>query len=201
MASLFQRAIFALKKLPGVGERMAERIVFRLAEMSENDVLEIADALCEFRKKIRKCEICGVISEQSPCRICSSSKRQRDLICVVEKPQDALVIEKGHFYKGLYHVLGGLLSPLKNISEENLRISELSGRTETGAVKEIIIALDQTVEGDATASLLYKMLVRPGIIISRLAGGMPSGIGIDSLDERTLKNSLQNRISPAIRET
>ena len=195
MASLFQRAVSELRKLPGIGERAAENLAFHLLSLPDSDFKNLISTLSELKHGILLCRECGLISEQDPCRICSSGKRERAVICVVKNVQDALHIERTHFYQGLYHVLGGLVSPLKKISERDITLDQLKIRVSSLDIREIIIALDSTVEGEATALLVRQALSADGRIFTRLATGMPHGADIEYLDAETLKKSLANRVA------
>ena len=185
--------ISALGKLPGVGPRSAERIALHLVQADTTTVKQLADAMLQARDKIRFCEICGALTEQSPCPICSDDRRDASLVCVVERAVDILSIEKSGSYRGKFHVLGGKISPLDGVEPEDLRISELEKRLARESIKEIVIALSTDVEGDATSAYLAKRLARKGLKISRIAYGLPAGSGLEYADELTLSRALEGR--------
>jgi len=185
--------IAALSRLPGIGPRSAERIGLHLVQTDPALVKQLADILVSARQKIRFCEICGALTEQSPCSTCTDSKRDASLICVVERAVDILSIEKSGAFRGKFHVLGGKISPLDGIEPEDLRIVELEKRLQNEPVKDVVIALGTDVEGDATSSYLAKRLTRPGLKISRIAYGLPAGSGLEFADELTLSRALEGR--------
>jgi recombination protein RecR len=183
----------ALSKLPGIGPRSAERIALHLAQTESDDVKRLAEAILEARARVRLCEVCGSLTEQSPCAICTDSRRDARLICVVERPVDVLSIEKSGTYHGQYHVLGGKISPLNGVQPEDLRIVELEKRLTQAPVEELVVALGTDVEGDATGYYLAKRLARQGLKITRLAHGLPAGTGLEFADELTLSRALEGR--------
>jgi len=185
--------ITALAKLPGVGPRSAERIALHLVQTDSAAVKQLAETILHARGKIIFCEICGSLTEQSPCSICTDSRRDASLVCVVERAVDILSIEKAGSFRGQFHVLGGKISPLDGVEPEDLRIAELEERLSPGPIKEIVIALSTDVEGDATSSYLAKRLARPGLKISRIAYGLPAGSGLEFADELTLSRALEGR--------
>ena len=185
--------IAALSQLPGIGPRSAERIALHLAQTEAGAVRQLADALLNARERVRFCEICGALTEKSPCEFCSDPRRDSSLVCVVERPTDILSVEKSGTYRGKYHVLGGKVSPTNGIEPEDLRITELEQRLDREPLKEIIIALGTDVEGDATSYYLAKRLAREGVKITRLAHGLPAGAGLEFADEITLGHALAGR--------
>lgn len=185
--------ISALSKLPGVGPRSAERIALHLVQTDAAAVESLADTMLSAREKIKFCEICGSLTEQSPCSICMDNRRDASLVCIVERAVDILSIEKANSFRGKFHVLGGKISPLDGVEPEDLRIVELETRLAKEPVKEIIIALGTDVEGDATSSYLAKRLARPNLKISRIAYGLPAGSGLEFADELTLSRALEGR--------
>jgi recombination protein RecR len=185
--------IAGLNKLPGVGPRSAERIALHLAQTDSAVVKQLADTMVHAREKIKFCEICGALTEKSPCNICEDSRRDSSLICVVERAVDILSIEKSNTFRGKFHVLGGKISPLDGVEPEDLRISELEKRLASEPVREIVIALSMDVEGDATSFYLAKRLARTGLKISRIAYGLPAGSGLEFADELTLSRALEGR--------
>jgi len=185
--------IAALGKLPGIGPRSAERIALHLVQTDSPMVRQLAEVLLLAREKIRFCDICGALTEQSPCGICTDARRDASLVCVVERAVDILSIEKSGAYRGKFHVLGGKISPLDGVEPEDLRIAGLEKRIERESIKELIIALSTDVEGDATSHYLAKRLSRPGLKISRIAYGLPAGSGLEYADELTLSRALEGR--------
>ena len=185
--------ISALGKLPGVGPRSAERMALHLVQTDPATVKQLADAILQARDKIRFCDVCGALTEQSPCSICADARRDASLVCVVERAVDILSIEKSGAYRGKFHVLGGIISPLDGVEPEDLRIAELEKRLTQEPVKELVIALGTDVEGDATSQYLAKRLARQGLKISRIAYGLPAGSGLEFADELTLSRALEGR--------
>jgi recombination protein RecR len=185
--------IAALGKLPGVGPRSAERIALHLVQSPTELSANLAEALTHARSTIQFCTQCGGLTERQPCAICSDSRRDPTLLCVVEKAVDILAIEKAGNFRGQFHVLGGKLSPLNGVGPEDLRIAQLGQRIPQHHVKEIILALPSDVEGDATSHYLAKTLANSGIRISRIAQGLPAGSGLDYADELTLSRALEGR--------
>ena len=185
--------ISALGKLPGVGPRSAERIALHLVQTDSAVVKQLADAILQAREKIRFCDVCGALTEQSPCPICADARRDASLVCVIERAVDILSIEKSGAYRGKFHVLGGKISPLDGVEPEDLRIAELEERLAHEPIKEIIIALGTDVEGDATSHYLATRLARKALKISRIAYGLPAGSGLEFADELTLSRALEGR--------
>jgi recombination protein RecR len=185
--------IEALTKLPGIGRRSAERIALHLVQTDIEFSTQLAETIVRARQNIRSCDICGALTEQSPCAICTDTRRDNGLICVIERAVDILSIEKSDTFKGKYHVLGGKISPLNGIEPEDLRIAQLEQRLRTGRVHEIVIALGTDVEGDATSFYLAKRLSRPDLKITRIAYGLPAGSGLEYADELTLSRALEGR--------
>ncbi|MGH8023023.1 MAG: recombination mediator RecR [Limisphaerales bacterium] len=185
--------IAALNKLPGVGPRSAERIALHLVQTESTAVQNLARTILEAREKVGFCQICGSLTEQSPCPICEDPRRDPSLLCVVERAVDILSIEKAGSFGGKFHVLGGKISPIEGVEPEDLRIAELEKRLGDGPIREIIIALGTDVEGDATSHYLAKRLARPSLKISRIAYGLPVGAGLEFADELTLSRALEGR--------
>jgi recombination protein RecR len=185
--------VAALNKLPGIGPRSAERIALHLVQTESGSVKQLAETILTARERVKLCEVCGSLTENSPCNICSDPRRDSSLICVVERPVDIISIEKSGTYRGKYHVLGGKISPLDGVQPEDLRIGALEKRLATEPIKEIVIALGTDVEGDATSFYLAKRLSRPGISITRIAHGLPAGTGLEFADELTLSRALEGR--------
>ena len=185
--------ISALGTLPGIGPRSAERIALHLVQAESSAVKQLAQAILSARERIRFCEVCGALTEQATCETCSDPRRDSTLVCVVERPVDILPLEKSGTYRGKYHVLGGKISPLNGVEPEDLRIAELERRLGSEPIKEIVIALGTDVEGDATSFYLAKRLARQGLKITRIAHGLPAGIGLEFADELTLTRALEGR--------
>jgi recombination protein RecR len=185
--------VSALSILPGVGPRSAERIALHLVQTDSALVKNLAETIVHAREKIKFCEICGALTEISPCNICDDSRRDSSLVCVVERAVDILAIEKANSFRGKFHVLGGKISPLDGVEPEDLKISDLEKRLTNEPIKEIIIALGTDVEGDATSNYLAKRLARSGLKISRIGFGLPAGSGLEFADELTLSRALEGR--------
>ena len=182
----------ALCRLPGIGPRSAERLALHLVQAEADDVRRLAQTLVQAREKIRACSSCGALTEADPCAICQDPRRDGSLLCVVERPLDIFALEKGGSFRGLYHVLGGKISPLNGVEPEDLRLAELESRLGRG-VTEVVVALSTDVEGDATSFYLAKRLAGKGAKISRLAHGLPAGSGLEFADEVTLSRALEGR--------
>ncbi|GAK57846.1 recombination protein recR [Candidatus Vecturithrix granuli] len=187
------RLIDELTKLPGIGEKTAQRLTFFLLKAPEEDVKELANALIAVKEHVRYCSVCGNITEQDPCRICRDDRRNKQMICVVEEPNDLFAIERTREYSGLYHVLMGTLSPLDGIGPEDIRIQELLVRLQQASCEEVIIATNPNVEGEATAMYLAKLLKPLGIKITRIAHGIPVGGDLEYADEITMTRALEGR--------
>jgi recombination protein RecR len=185
--------IAALAKLPGVGPRSAERIALHIVQADVANAKHLAETVLHAREKIKFCEICGSLTEKSPCSFCTDPRRDASLVCVVEKAVDILSIEKSGSYRGKFHVLGGKISPLDGVGPDDLRIAELEKRLTIEPIREIVIALGTDVEGDATSNYLAKRLARGGLKISRIGFGLPAGSGLEFADELTLNRALEGR--------
>jgi recombination protein RecR len=187
------RLIDELKKLPGVGNKSAQRLAFHILRSSEDDATLLADAVREVKSKLRLCSICNNITEVDPCVYCSNPTRNQHLICVVEEPTNISSIEKTRHFNGVYHVLHGTLSPLHGVGPEHLRINNLIKRMESGNVEEVILATNPTVEGEATATYLSKLLKSEGVKVTRIATGVPVGSDIEYADEVTMQKAMEGR--------
>jgi recombination protein RecR len=190
---VIQELIDELGRLPGVGPKSAQRIAFYLLQTDEEQAKKLADVLSEVRERVRFCEQCGNVAEQEFCNICRDPRRSKASICVVEESKDVQAIERTREFKGLYHVLGGAISPIEGIGPDNLRIKELVSRLADPEIKEVIIATDPNLEGEATATYLTRMLAPMGITISRLASGLPVGGDLEYADEITLGRAFEGR--------
>jgi recombination protein RecR len=185
--------IAALGKLPGIGPRSAERIALHLVQSEAPTVRQLAETILTARERIRLCSICGALTETEPCAICSNTRRDASLVCVVERPTDILSLERANFFRGKYHVLGGKISPLNGVEPEDLRIGQLEARLTSEPIREVVIALSTDVEGDATSFYLAKQLARKGVKVTRIAHGLPAGSGLDFADDLTLTRALEGR--------
>ncbi|MEX0736442.1 MAG: recombination mediator RecR [Bacteroidota bacterium] len=182
-------------QLPGIGRKTAHRLALHIVKINREEVVTLARALVNVKDKVRYCSVCSNITEHDPCFICSDTRRDRTVICVVEEPTDVLALEKTNEFKGLYHVLGGALSPLDGIGPDDLRIQELLQRLSGSAVEEIILAMNPNVEGEATTLYLSKLMKPLGLTITRIARGLPVGTSLEFADEATLSRALEGRIA------
>lgn len=187
-----ERAITQLSQLPGIGRKSAQRIVFYLLKLPAEEVRLLAEALVRLKERVSRCSICCSITEQDPCAICGDPKRDQRVICVVEEANDVLALERTHEYHGLYHVLGGALSPLDGIGPEHLKVKELITRLHP-PVEEVILATNPNAEGEATALYLLKLIQPLGIKVTRIARGIPMGVDLEYADEITLTKALEGR--------
>jgi recombination protein RecR len=188
-----QELIDELGRLPGVGPKSAQRIAFYLLQTDDDQAQKLAQVLQEVKERVRFCEICGNVTEEPQCNICRDARRNRTAICVVEESKDVQAIERTREFRGLYHVLGGAISPIEGIGPDQLRIKELMARLGNTEIQEVIIATDPNLEGEATATYLTRMLSPLGIKISRLASGLPVGGDLEYADEVTLGRAFEGR--------
>jgi recombination protein RecR len=188
------RLITELAKLPGIGQRTAARLAFHVLREEDAEALALADAIREVKEKVGLCEVCFNLAEGPRCLICEDGRRDGSLICVVEQPADVIPIERTHEYRGLYHVLGGALSPIDGIDPEDLRIRELVARVDGGDAEEVVLATNPTTTGEATAHHLAELL-RGKVVITRLASGLPVGADLEHADEVTLGRAFAGRRS------
>ncbi len=188
-----QNLIEAFERLPGIGPKTAERLTFYLLHAPIEEAKALADAALEMKEKTVVCSICFNIGEEEPCYICTDSSRDQEIIMVVENPLDVLALEKASF-KGLYHVLGGVISPLENIGPDELHIRQLLPRLKDGKIKELILATNPTMEGEATAMYIQRLMSPLGVKITRIARGLPVGSDIEYADETTLSRALEGRM-------
>ena len=186
------RLVAELQKLPGIGQRSAQRLAFHLLRAEDSDAEALSAAIREVKEKVGLCEVCFNLSEGPQCRICTDSSRDQTLICVVEEPADVIPIERTHEYRGVYHVLGGALSPIDGIDPEDLRISELLERARSNGVAEVVLATNPTTTGEATALHIAEAL-RGDVSVTRLASGLPVGADLEHADEVTLGKALAGR--------
>jgi recombination protein RecR len=190
---IVQELIDELGRLPGIGPKSAQRIAFHIVQTRGFDVTRLGEILQEVHQKVRFCSLCGNVADQDRCGICRDARRNRATICVVEEPKDVAAIERTREYHGLYHVLGGALSPIDGIGPDDLRIRELVQRLADGAVQEVIIATDPNMTGEATATYLSRLLRTMAVPVSRLASGLPVGGDLEYADEVTLGRAFEGR--------
>jgi recombination protein RecR len=188
-----QRLIDELSRLPGIGQKSAQRLAFHLLHVEEVDARRLADAIVTMRQQVRLCERCFNVTDSAECSICRDLRRDSSVVCVVERAQDIVVVEKTGEFRGRYHVLGGAISPIEGIGPEQLRMRELVARTAAEEVKEVIVATNPTVEGDTTALYIARILKPLGVRVTRLASGLPVGGDLDYADEITLGRALSGR--------
>jgi recombination protein RecR len=187
------RLIRVLTTLPGVGRKSATRIALRLIGSTEAQCRELAEAIVTAKARTRACSVCGGLTEDDPCAICSDARRDPAVVCVVERASDILALERTSRFRGRYHVLGGLLSPLDGVGPADLRIDALVERARAGEIEEVILALNPTTEGEATAIYVGKLLSPLGVRVTKLASGLPVGGDLDLADELTLGTALDER--------
>lgn len=185
--------IESFQKLPGIGPKSAQRLALHLLKMPQSEVERFCSTLLEAKRTIRYCEICFNISEQNPCEICSSTKRDKSIICVVAETKDLIAIEKTNEFNGVYHVLQGLISPMDGIGAEDIRIKELLTRAASNDTKEVILALSPSIEGETTSLYINKLLSTFGLKVTRIAFGLPVGADLECADEITLIKALEGR--------
>jgi len=190
---IVQELIDELGRLPGIGPKSAQRIAFHILQTESFDVTRLSEVLAEVRDKVRFCEICGNVTEQPTCTICRDPRRSHATICVVEEAKDVVAIERTREFRGLYHVLGGAISPIDGVGPDDLSIRQLLGRLNDGEVTEVIIATNPNLEGEATATYLTRLLVYPNLRVSRLASGLPVGGDLEYADEVTLGRAFEGR--------
>ena len=188
-----QRLIDELARLPGIGRKSAQRLAFHILHVEEEDARRLADAISSMRSEVRLCTECWNVTDAETCSICRDPRRDPAVICVVERAQDIVVVERTQEFRGRYHVLGGSISPIEGIGVDRLRVRELTDRLGTGAVAEVIVATNPNVEGDTTALYLARLLKPLGVRVTRLASGLPVGGDLDYADELTLGRALAGR--------
>lgn len=190
---IVQDLIDELGRLPGIGPKSAQRIAFHILQTESFDTTRLAEILTVIRDKVKFCQVCGNVSEQELCGICRDPRRNSAIICVVEEAKDVVAIERTREFRGLYHVLGGAISPIDGIGPDDLRIGQLLKRLASTDVTEVIIATDPNLEGEATATYLTRLLVQPGLRVTRLASGLPVGGDLEYADEVTLGRAFEGR--------
>jgi recombination protein RecR len=188
------RLVALLSKLPGIGKKSATRMAYHILEADPSYSRILAEQLSSLHQSIRRCSRCGSFTESDPCPICTNPGRDPSIICVVERPQDVRVIEESREFRGHFHVLGGLIAPLEGVRPNDLTIGKLLSRIRGGGVKEIILALNPTVEGDTTSLYLQKLLKDSGVELTRLASGLPVGGDLEYADKLTLSRSFRGRV-------
>ncbi|QEO08716.1 recombination mediator RecR [Protaetiibacter larvae] len=190
---IVQDLIDELGRLPGIGPKSAQRIAFHILQTESFDTTRLAEILTVVRERVKFCQVCGNVSEQELCAICRDPRRNAAVICVVEEAKDVVAIERTREFRGLYHVLGGAISPIDGIGPDDLRIAQLLKRLASTEVTEVIIATDPNLEGEATATYLTRLLVQPGLRVTRLASGLPVGGDLEYADEVTLGRAFEGR--------
>ena len=185
------RLMNEFSKLPGVGRKTAQRYAYRVINMSEAEARAFADAIVDVKRKVRFCKVCGNFTENEVCDVCLN--RDKSTICVVKEPKDVVALEKLHEYKGVYHVLHGVIDPMNGVSPNDIRIKELLARVAEGGVKEVIMATNPDVEGEATAMYIAKLLKPLGVVVTRISRGVPVGSELEYADEATLARALTER--------
>ena len=187
-----ENLVAQLTRLPGVGQRTAQRLAFHLLQVPKPEALALAEAIADVKERVRFCDECGNLTEDAVCAICLDERRDRTLICVVEQPADLVSLERTHEFRGLYHVLGGALSPLDGVEPEHLRIDELLARVDRNGVVEVVLATNPNMTGEATAAYIADRL-RDRVRVTRLASGLPVGGDLEYADEVTLGRALAGR--------
>jgi len=192
-AESINKLIAELQKLPGIGPKSAQRLAFHLLGSSKKDIEELILAIREAKEKVKYCSICYNLTDIDPCKICSDESRDSRLLCVVAEPKDLVAIERSGVYNGKYHVLGGVISPLDGIEPESLRVKELLVRLGKNSVKEVVLAINPTTEGEVTTIYLTKLIKPLGVNLTRIAYGLPIGADMDYADPATLSKALEGR--------
>ena len=188
-----QRLIDELSRLPGIGGKSAQRLAFHLLAVEEADALRLSAAIADMRQQVRRCRRCFNVAAEDECAICRDQRRDSSVICIVERPQDIVVVERTQEFRGRYHVLGGALSPINGVGPGQLRFEELRARLDTEGIEELIVATNPTMEGDATAMYIAREFKPLGVRVTRLASGLPVGGDLDYADELTLGRALAGR--------
>jgi recombination protein RecR len=187
------RLIDEFHKLPGIGPKSAQRLTYHLLRIPREDAIALAQAIIELKEKTVLCSVCQNVTEEDPCGICRDASRDRSVICVVEEPLDILAVERTRGFRGLYHVLHGVISPMDGIGPDDLKVSELLGRLRGGSVHEVIMATNPNLEGEATSMYVSRLLTPLGVRVTRLARGLPMGSDLEYADDVTLSRALENR--------
>lgn len=192
-AAPIARLIEALHRLPGIGPKSAQRLTYYLLRAQDAEARALAQAIVDVKEKITLCSVCQNVTEEDPCVICSDAQRDQSTICVVEEPLDILAMERSRNYRGLYHVLHGVISPMDGVGPEDLKFNELVARLRNGTVTEVIMATNPNLEGEATAMYVSRTLQSTGIRVTRLARGLPTGADLEYADDQTLARALEYR--------
>lgn len=188
-----QRLIEAFHRLPGIGPKSAQRLAYHVLGASEQEAAQLADSLMEVKRRIRMCSVCVNITESDPCRLCNDIRRDRTMVCVVEQPLDVLAIERSGGFRGQYHVLHGVLNPMDGVGPEDIHVRELILRLQAGEIQEVIMATNPSLEGEATAMYIQRLVGPAGVKVTRLARGLPSGADLEYTDDVTLARALEGR--------
>lgn len=194
MVESLEKLIEEFSKLPGIGKKTAQRMAFHILKSNKEAAETLAQALLDVKEKVGYCSACFNITEEDPCSICKDQKRDRSTICVVEEANDVVALERTNQYKGLFHVLGGVLSPLDGIGPDDLKIKELLARLKGKRIKEVILATNPNTEGEATAIYMAKLIKPLGVKVTRIARGIPAGGDLEYADQVTLANAIEGRI-------
>jgi len=189
----FSRLVAELAKLPGIGRKTAARLAFHVLRQPDSAAMALADAIVELKRNIRFCSRCFHVTEDDPCSLCTDAKRDDRLLCVVEQPQDLIAIERSHVFRGRYHVLHGALSPLDGVGPEDLKLKELMARLADGSVEELLLATNFSVEGEATALYIARLVKPLGVRVTRPAHGIPVGSDLEYIDEATVTSAVEGR--------
>lgn len=192
-AKPLNKLINELSKLPGIGGKTAQRLAFHILSMDDKEAMDLADAITEAKKSMTYCSICGNLTDNDPCAICSDESRDKSMICIVESPKDVVAIEKIREYQGYYHVLHGAISPMDGIGPDDINLKSLIVRLQDEAIEEIIIATNPNIEGEATAMYIARLIKPSGIKVSRIAHGIPVGGDLEYADEVTLLKAVEGR--------
>lgn len=193
LAPPVERLVAELARLPSIGRKTAQRLAFHLVKASPDEIASLAAAIAELPEKIRSCSTCFNLTEQDPCLVCTDPRRETAVLCVVEEPTNLLALERTGGYRGLYHVLGGALSPLKDVGPDDLHVDGLLERIRTGSFREVVLATNPNVEGEATAVYLSRLLGPLGVSVTRLAQGLPAGSDLEYTDDITLLRAFEGR--------
>jgi recombination protein RecR len=194
MTETIQKLIDEFSKFPGIGKKTAQRMAFYVLKERKEEAEALAKAILDVKEKVKYCSICFNITEEDPCVVCKDEKRDRSIICVVEEANDVVALEKTEQYNGLFHVLGGVLSPLDGVGPDDLKIKELLLRLKEKEVKEVILATNPNTEGEATAIYIAKLIKPLGIKVTRIARGLPAGGDLEYADQVTLANAIEGRV-------
>ena len=194
MVDSIEKLIEEFSKFPGIGKKTAQRMAFFVLKQRKEEAEALAQSILDVKSKVSYCSVCFNITEHDPCSICKGEKRDRSIVCVVEEANDVAALEKTNHYKGLYHVLGGVLSPLDGVGPEDLKVKELLSRLKNRQIKEVIIATNPSTEGEATAIYLSKLIKPLGVKVTRIARGLPAGGDLEYADRTTLANALEGRV-------